>query len=255
MNKKEIAKKDTEVEAAVEQPVVMNQKVEGNKATPSNQAKGKKSFVLNNTVLILAAGVVVLLVLAWIFFVFLPNTYRFSFPVNGLTYYSNDYTPSEFFGLVRDSNSVIISVELVDNELDVWAVNAWQLWIVALVFDKKEVLQVVKSVDSFGNLQYCSMNDSNVLQERKLSAVECSAFLADSNYLSINIRRSSENKVILGRTSADIFAQKGESMTWVNYSMMKNVYSNFDQILAIFHEKFQEKKDSAGNSMDLNQSK
>ncbi|MFA5125503.1 MAG: hypothetical protein WC462_00690 [archaeon] len=250
MSKKEIVKKNNKEEVVSEKPVMANQSAKDNKTTLL-LSKSKKPFVSNKKLLFLVAGIVVLLVFAWVFFVFLPNYYRFSFPIDGLNYYSNYYTPSEFFELVRDSNSVVVSTELVDNELDVWAVNARQLWIVGLIFDKKEVLQVVKSVDSFGNLQYCSMNDFNVLQERKLSAVECNAFFNDSNYLSINIRRSSENKVVLGRNSADIFALKGESMTWVNYSVIKNVYSNFDQILAIF----QEKKNSFENSIDMNQSK
>jgi hypothetical protein len=253
MNKKEIVKKNNKEESGSKNLVVENKSLKNNKSTLSNQQevdKNKKTFVSNKKLLFLVTGIVVLLVLAWFFFVFLPNNYRFSFPIDGLNYYSNYYTPSEFFGLVRDSNSVVLSIEVVDQDLDVWAVNARQLWVVGLIFDKKEVIQIVKSVDSSGNLSYCSVNDSNVLQERKLSPEECLSFVSDSNYFSINLRRSSENKVVIEKNGVDIFSLKGESFTWVNYSVIKNVYSNFDQILAIFHEK----KNSFDNSLDLNQS-
>jgi hypothetical protein len=206
------------------------------------QHKGKRPNVksikldfLNNP-LILGAIVVVLVIAIYFAAGFFANQSRFSFTINGLNYQSDVYTPSEFFDKVKASDNFIVSMELVDRDLDVWSVNARQLWIVALVSDKKSVLQVVKSVDTQGNLQYCSVNDSNILSERRLEVEECSALLADTNYLSINIKRANSAKAVLYANSVDIFVPKGESATWANYSFIKNVYPDFDRTLQIFQE-------------------
>ena len=178
-----------------------------------------------------------MLVLLWFFVVFLPNNYRFSFPINALNYYSNDYTPSEFFKLVKDSNSFIVSVELIDGKSEPWAVNSMNLWIIALNADKKKTFSLIKTVDSYGNINSCMTNDANVLSSRDMNKSECLDLLNDSSFIKINLHTSNENKVILYPHSAEVFSQKGEPSAIVSYSFIKNIYPNFDKTLAIINER------------------
>ena len=198
--------------------------------------EGKKRLGRNQWLVL--GGVALLLVIIVIaVLVFLPNQYRFSFTINALPYYSNEYTPSEFFNLAKNSDSVIVSVDLVDGNADPWTVNALNLWLIAFNADRKDVTSLVKTVDSSGNLKSCITNDGNILQSRDLNIQECLVFVNDVNSLKINLHKSNQNKVILSSNTADIYYQKGEASAIVSYSFIKNIYPNFDTTLAIINEK------------------
>ncbi|MFA5931299.1 MAG: hypothetical protein WC821_03225 [archaeon] len=202
-----------------------------------SKSKYSPLLALAKNKLFLGLGVLVFLILLWFFVIFLPNSYRFSFQVDALQYQSNDYTPSEFFKLVRDNNSFVVSVELIDGNADPWVVNSMNLWLVGLNANKKHTISLIKTVDSFGNISSCITNDANVLSSRDLTSEECIAILNDSSNIRINLHKSIENKVVLYPKRAEIFAQKGEAFAIVSYSMIKNIFTDFDRTLAIINER------------------
>ncbi len=200
---------------------------------------GRKSHEagFGKKVLFLGAIAVFLVVVAWVFIVFLPNQYRFSFAVNDVPYYSNDYTPTEFFNLVKDSNNFVVSVALLDGNTDPWTVNSMNLWLVAFNSNHKRTVVVTQVVDVFGDIKNCLTNDGNLLQSRDISKEECLAILGESSAVKINLRPSNENKVVLYTNRADIFAQSGRLNSTLNYLVIKNIFPNFDTTLAIINEK------------------
>jgi hypothetical protein len=211
----------------------------------------KKETPSSKSLAFLVAVAVLLLIIVWVLIVFLPNQYRFSFTADGnickssvlgllgdpnCFYYSNDYTPTEFFKAARDENNFIVSVDLIDGNSDPWAVNSMNLWLVELNSKKKHTVLLIKSVDSFGNIASCLSNDGNVLVSREISGQECSSLLGDASKIRINLHFSGDNKVVFSANQADIFAQKGRTMSTVNYILIKGIDANFDRTLAIINE-------------------
>jgi len=199
--------------------------------------KKESFFQKNKKLVLLAGGVLVILVLLYVFLVFLPNWYRFSYKLNSLDYYSNEYTPSEFFSLIKEGSSFVVSVDLIDGNADPWNVNSLNLWLIALNADGKKAVSLVKTVDAFGNISSCITNDANVLSSRELNKEECTLLLDDSSSIKINIHKGPQNKVIFFTNSAEVYAQRGQSEALVNYSFIKQVYPNFDDTLAIINER------------------
>jgi len=205
------------------------------KATGPGRKQREAGF--GKKVLFLGAIAVFLVVVAWIFIVFLPNQYRFSFTVDDVPYYSNDYTPTEFFKVVKDSNNFVVSLSMLDGNTDPWAVNSMNLWLVAFNSNQKKTAVVTKVVDVFGDIRTCFTNDGNVLQSREISKEECLKILANPSAVKINLHTSGENKVVLYTDRADIFAQSGRLNSTLNYLVIKNIFQNFDTTLSIINEK------------------
>jgi len=192
---------------------------------------------LGKKALFLCAIAVFLIVVAWVFIVFLPNQYRFSFAVDDVPYYSNAYTPSEFFKIVRDSDNFLVSVEMLDGNTDPWVVNSMNLWIVAFNSNSKKTTVVTKTTDVFGDIKGCITNDGNLMNSRDISREECLSIVNDPSRIKINLRTSADNRVVLYENRADVFAQKGKLNSTLNYLIIRNIFPNFDTTLSIINEK------------------
>ncbi|VVB74709.1 Uncharacterised protein [uncultured archaeon] len=200
---------------------------------------GRKSHEagFGKKVLFLGAIAVFLIIVAWVFIVFLPNQYRFSFTVDDVPYYSNEYTPTEFFNVVKDSNDFVVSVALLDGNTDPWTVNSMNLWLVAFNSNHKRTTVVIQSIDIFGDTKNCLTNDGNLFASREIAKEECLGILNNSSAVKINLHPSSENKVVLSQNRADIFAQSGRLNSTLNYLVIKSIFPNFDTTLSIINEK------------------
>jgi len=205
-------------------------------ASSISATKKGAGFKFGKREAIIVGIVVVLLVLAWLFVVFLPNQYRFSFNIDGLDYYSNEYTPAEFFGVVNDSNNFVVSVELVDGNADPFVVNTMNLWLIALNAKQKHTVSLVKTVDQLGAIKSCLTNDANVMMSRSLTAQECEFLLNDANAVHINLHKSTSNKVILYSKRAEIYSLSGKNMSNVSYAMIIQFYKDFDTLLQRVNE-------------------
>jgi len=206
-------------------------------AKASGAGRKQREAGFKKKILFLGAIAVFLIIVAWVFIVFLPNQYRFSFTVDDVPYYSNDYTPTEFFNIVKDSNSFVVSIALLDGNTDPWAVNSMNLWIVALNSNSKKTVVVTRTVDVFGDIKSCLTNDGNLMQSREISKDACLAILNDPSPTKINLHNGGDNKVILYPNRADIFAQSGRLNSTLNYLVIKNIFTNFDTTLSIINEK------------------
>jgi hypothetical protein len=86
-----------------------------------------------------------------------------SFERNGVHYYSNDYSPVEFFGAIKDANEIYVSPGLIEGKADQLVVNSMNLWQVVLIAEGRKAIQLVRAYDSEsgqreGRLLYCQTN-------------------------------------------------------------------------------------------------
>jgi preprotein translocase subunit SecG len=200
---------------------------------------GKKSNLFSNSspLLILAGVVLLLVVLFLIYSVLFASPYKYSFNISGVDFVSNESTPSEFFNAFNDNNSFVVSVDVVNNASNAWVVNSMNLWLIALNADKKEAILIVKNVNSNGDINNCLTNDANVLESRELSSTECKLILNDESKGQIVILLSNKDEVLMEKNKVTIFASGTKTISYVNYYVIKEMYTNFDDILAIINEK------------------
>lgn len=232
VNQKKVSSKEVVLEA--KEPTFDPPIAKPNSNSPISS--GSKSL-LSGKELILGGGIVVLVLIIFFLFNFFTNSYRFSFKINELNYYSNDYTPSEFFVMAKDSDNFLVSVELIDGNSNPWVVNSMNLWLIAFNADKKKTTSLIKTIDSQGNIKSCLTNDGNIMSSRELSREECVAVLDSNNLIKINLFKSYENKVILFKDGANVYAEGGQAFAIVSYSFIKKIYPDFDKTLAIINEK------------------
>jgi len=207
------------------------------KSASIKQAKKQNLLSNSSPVLIIAGVALVLVILFLIYSSLFASPYKYSFIINGVDFVSNDYTPSEFFKGFNDNNSFVVSVDVVDNSSNAWVVNSMNLWLVALNADKKQASLVVKNVNSNGNINNCLTNDSNVLVSRELSTEACKVILNDENKGQIVISLANKDQVLMEKNKVTIFASGTKTISYVNYFAIKEMYANFDDILAIINEK------------------
>lgn len=186
---------------------------------------------------VLAGIVVVLLIIVAFAVLFLVPKYKYSFNISGVDFVSNEYTPSEFFSQFKDNNSFLIVVNLKDGQSNAWVVNAMNLWVVALNADHKQVQSLVRLTDSSGALKSCATNDSNLLSSRDLPLSECNAMLNTPAKAVVSITLSNENTALMSPNKLDVFSSGADTVSYVNYYAIKQMYSDFDRTLAIVNEK------------------
>lgn len=180
---------------------------------------------------------VIIIVIFAAYWAFLMPHYKFSFNINGLEFASDSTTPSLFFPKFRDNNSFVVSVNLDANKNNAWQVNALNLWLVALNADGKKVFSLIRTVDDKGNVLECATNDANVLSMRVLLGDECSALLSDPSKGHVDIRLSNVDRAVLYDNRVEVFASGNDTISHANYFVIKEMYSDFDRILAIVNER------------------
>ncbi|MGI6589991.1 MAG: hypothetical protein ACOX1V_05025 [Candidatus Iainarchaeum sp.] len=243
MNKKKTSKKEVIKKELIEKEI--NKKVvkSSEEVSPKNEVVTKKKqekqnfFQENKTLLIFASVMLFLVILFLIYSIFLSNPFKYSFNINGVDFVSNEFTPSSFFKEFRKNESFLVSVDVVDNSSNAWVVNSMNLWLVALNADKKETLLVVRNVDSKGILSDCLTNDANVLNSRVISKSECEGLLNDINKARIIISLSNKNFVLFEKNKLSVFASGVNTISGVNYVVIKEMYSNFDDVLTLINQK------------------
>ncbi|MFA6319803.1 MAG: hypothetical protein WCX66_02665 [archaeon] len=199
--------------------------------------KKAKSVQKNKLLLILGGVVLVLIVFFLVYSILFSTNYKYSFNISGVDFVSNDFTPSVFFKEFKDNNSFLVSVDVVDNSSNAWVVNSMNLWLVALNADRKETILVVRNVDSKGVLSDCLTNDSNVLDSRVVSKSECEFLLSDGNRARVIVSLSNKDFVLLEENKLSVFASSTQTISGVNYVVIKEMYSDFDEVLALINQK------------------
>lgn len=80
-------------------------------------------------------------------------------------------------------------------------------------------------------------NDANVLESRELSSAECKLILSDESKGQVVILLSGKDLVLMEKNKVTIFASGTRTISQVNYFVIKEMYADFDNILAVINEK------------------
>lgn len=211
--------------------------VDAEVVVPKEEEK-KKDFVKDNKLLLVFASIALFLIMLFLVYsVFFSNPYKYSFNISGVDFVSNEFTPSVFFKEFKENDSFLVSVDVVNDSSSAWVVNSMNLWLVALNADKKETVLVVRNVDESGLVNSCITNDGSVLESRDINAFECDLILSDSSKARVFISLSSKDFVLMEDKKLTVFASSVKTISMVNYYAIKEMYSNFDEVLALVNQK------------------
>jgi hypothetical protein len=231
---------DPTTSLGVTSPSSSNSNVNSQASAPAfhTAAPSKQNPLLKGNNHIVFVGVIAVLALVLLYLlVFSTPQYKFSFNINGVQYYSNEYTPSEFFSGFKDNNVFFVSLDLVDGNADSWSVNSLNLWLVALNYDNKKVHSIVRTIDSSGALKSCMTNDGNILNSKTISDNECSLIMNNNSNPRVLLRFGSQDKVILSANQVEVFSSSKKNSALVNYWVIKQMYPDFDSTLAKINER------------------
>ena len=200
--------------------------------------KQKKNPLLQKNVLAIVAIFIVLVIIfiGVISIVISPcGFFKFSSNINGLYYCSNQYTPSVFFEEFKNLDEIYVSPALVEGEFESLEVNALLLWQVTLNSEQKNSIQLIRAVDEYNNLIYCSTNDGNIFNEKRLSKEECQLILNNQNKFFVLMEKGPE-KVILEKNKIIIYSSNYKVVSQINFEVIKQIFSDAEKYRLIVNE-------------------
>ncbi len=200
-------------------------------------SKEKKKSAKKPDWRVFAVAAVVLVIVVALAFMFLVPKYKYSYNISGVSYLSNEYTPSEFFNGLRETKDVYVSIDIGEQTRDQMVVNSLNLWLVALNAGQKNAVSLVRVIDSNNNFAYCLTNDGNVLVTKRIESDECGAILSDASKMRIIISIGKENAAYLSNNELKVFATGSDTISTVNYHVIKQLYTNFDDLLLLVKDK------------------
>ncbi len=180
--------------------------------------------------------VLAVFVLLLVYFLFFYSPYKYGFSIEGVSYLSNNYVPTEFFNEFKQSNVVYVSPVMSEGVTDSLTFNALSLWQIVLIGNKISAVQMIRVKDADGKFAYCYTNDGNVYVSRQVSFEECSATLNDLQKTVIFIEQSKDTKAVLEKNRLSVFSPIGAVST-INFSVMKQIFPNAKQLIDIVNEK------------------
>ncbi|MFA5357324.1 MAG: hypothetical protein WC308_00160 [archaeon] len=203
----------------------------------SEKKVSKKSAKKNNKKLILVASAIV--VLAVLFLVLqsgILTSYKFSFQRSGVQYYSNEYSPSEFFSAFKDVNEVYVSPEVIEGKTDQLVVNSMNIWQVVLISKGQSAIQLVRVYGGTGSSQegqllYCHTNWGDTNKSVQISTQECNEILSDGGKMKVLIDKSGEDKVILSKGKMQIFYSNSQTVSSLNLKIIEQIYPDAAEII------------------------
>ncbi|MCX6801305.1 MAG: hypothetical protein NTZ73_03900 [Candidatus Diapherotrites archaeon] len=229
----------------------LRKKVEelGAKSAGKRQKSGKKIFTKKN--LLLGFGAIALIAIAIFLANYLGflNPYKFSFQRGGVSYYSNEYSPNDFFKEFKEAKEVYVSPEFIEGKTDQLVANSMNLWQVVLISNGQKPVQLLRvyagagsqqqlppetatTTTAVGQLLYCHTNWGDTNKSEQISAEKCSEILLDSGKMKVLIGKGSEDKVVLSKGKMEIFYAKSKDVGTLNLKIMSQIYQDAAKIIS-----------------------
>lgn len=190
---------------------------------------------------ILVAGILLLLIIAIVYMTFFYKPYTYTFAIDGVHYYSNEYTPTTFFGQFNDTNVVILSPILYNDNTNHLVNNNLILWKVILTAKGKTAISVIREQDGAGNLTQCTTDYGDINKSEQLTPQKCLAMLADTTKMKVFLEKSAENKAILSQNSLALYYADPKQSSTESMLVLTQIYSDaqavLDRINAIISQK------------------
>lgn len=196
---------------------------------PANRA-GVKAKDSNKTQLIIGT-ITVIIILAIVYMLFFYQPYTFAVQANGITYYSNEYTPTTFFLEFNQNERIYISPTMTESGMNNLAANAMNLWLVVLAGNNITPIQLIRVQSEDGQLEYCYTNNGDVKTSEELSKEECQAIIDNPEYAKVILETNGTNTVYLEKNKATVNAQSFEVISQVNFFVMKKGFPNAEDVV------------------------
>lgn len=203
-----------------------------NKINMNSEKKIIKKKEISNKKAYAVIALVIIVILVALYFAFVPQ-YKYVFNVNGIPYYSNYYTPTEFSNFVKNLDVIYVSPALIETNVNPSIVNSMNLWQVVLIMNGVDAVQLVRAVDNDGKLLYCSTNNGDPTQNVQLSIDECNNIM--NNNFVVKIETGSE-RVVLEANSITVYSSSA-IVSNVNFAVIKDIFPNAQEALDIVNEK------------------
>jgi hypothetical protein len=233
--KKAKSKKKTTTKKAIKTPKKISKPVKQKKAMQKTK-KVKKDSKCNNKNLKLVVGIIVILVaIVAIYFSIFYTPYTYAFKLSGISYYSNDYTPTEFFEVLKTKEQVFVSPLMEDGKASPIFANVLNLWQVVLISNNIDAIQLIRTTDSSGDLKGCYTNFGDVTQSELISVEECNTILNSQDNFIIMPEEGSA-RALIEKNKLSVFARE-EIASQVNFIVMLEIFPNAREALDIVNEK------------------
>ncbi len=235
--KKAKTKKKT-VKKAVKNAKVVKP-IKQKKSSPKKIKKDNKTTKTikksNNNLTLIVGIIVVILVIGAISFSLFYTPYDYAFKLNGISYYSNEYTPSEFFEVLKTKEQVFISPIMEDGKASPIFANVLNLWQVVLISNEIDAVQLIRTTDSSGNLMGCYTNNGSVTQSELISVDACNIILNSQDNFVI-VPEVGNARVLIEKNKLSVFARE-EIASQVNFIVMSEIFPNAREALDRVNEK------------------
>jgi len=218
----------------VQEPVIVQSPVQETAQTnvaqsvpqQTSASKDKRKLIILIIVLVI---IVAAALLASTFLLNPPQKYVFT--IDGISYQSNSYAPSEFFNEFKQNTVVYISPKITGGSSQ-FLTNEMQLWTTVLTAKGIKTILLIR-VEAPGEIAFCQTNDGNVMKSEQISFEQCNALLNNSGNAVVAIEKNaSENKVLLSKNRIDVFSTGNDSLgSYVNFSVIKQMFPDAQEIL------------------------
>lgn len=230
MAKKKSVSKNTKKKKLVKKKLEDNSKIEHKPVVEksSNETNSKVENLYLKKFFIPTLIVVIIFVFVYLFF--FQNKYTFVVESNGITYYSNDYTPTTFFEEFKQNKTIYVSPLANENGFHNLTANAMNLWLVVLTGNNINPVQLIR-MENNGELIYCQTNQGDVMVSEQISAEECNAILNNSENAVVLINITGKNEVFMQKNKIIVNAQSENVVGQANFFVLKKGFSNAEEIV------------------------
>ena len=186
---------------------------------------------------IYAVLILLIAVFALVYFLEIP-TNSSGVEVEGVVLTSTDATVVEHVKAFASNEKFFVSGIVHDPviEVDGLMFNSIALYLVVLNGNQKEVVQLMRVVDSSNTLLYCLTNKGDLLTEETLGVEECNALIqAEGNavvLIEIPDNSLQKPKITLSGNKAIIQGNSIGSLNNTSFTLLKAMFSNAEQVLA-----------------------
>ena len=195
----------------------------------------KTSKKSNNNLKIIAGIIIIILIIGTIYFTVFYTPYDYAFKLNGISYYSNEYTPTEFFEVLKTKEQVFVSPLMEDGKASPIFANVLNLWQVVLISNEIDAVQLIRTTDSSGNLIGCYTNNGSVTESELISVDACNIILNSQDNFVI-VPEVGNARVLIEKNKLSVFARE-EIASQVNFIVMSEIFPNAREALDRVNEK------------------
>jgi hypothetical protein len=228
MVKKKVSKKTSSKKSKIKKTKTINEKVLVE--NDSKSVKKNSSEVNSNLKKFFIPSIITIIILAIVYLFFFQNNYAFVVESNGITYYSNEYTPTTFFEEFKQNKTIYISPLANENGFHNLTANAMNLWLVVLTGNNISPVQLIR-MESNGELMYCQTNQGDVMVSEQISAEECNAILNNPENAIVLINITGKNEVFMQKNKIIVNAQSESVVGQANFFVLKKGFSNAEEIV------------------------